>query len=61
MPAVVRGGGKLEFTLSGDTVNVGARVGQLTKTTGDAILLTDSWADALASRRTGSSTGDSTS
>jgi adenylate cyclase len=32
--------GKLEFTLIGDTVNVAARFEQLTKTTGDAILLT---------------------
>jgi adenylate cyclase len=37
----IGGGGKLEFTLIGDTVNVAARVEQLTKTTGDAILLTD--------------------
>ena len=36
----IGGGGKLEFTLIGDTVNVAARVEQLTKTTGDAILLT---------------------
>jgi class 3 adenylate cyclase len=34
----IGGGGKLEFTLIGDTVNVAARVEQLTKTTGDAIL-----------------------
>ena len=30
----IGGGGKLEFTLIGDTVNVAARVEQLTKTTG---------------------------
>jgi adenylate cyclase len=36
----IGGAGKLEFTLIGDTVNVAARVEQLTKTTGDAILLT---------------------
>ncbi|MGH3968053.1 MAG: adenylate/guanylate cyclase domain-containing protein, partial [Mycobacterium sp.] len=41
--------GKLEFTLIGDTVNVAARVEQLTKTTGDAILLTQQSVDALAS------------
>jgi class 3 adenylate cyclase len=40
----------LEFTLIGDTVNVAARVEQLTKTTGDAILLTQHCVDALASR-----------
>jgi adenylate cyclase len=47
----IGGGGKLEFTLIGDTVNVAARVEQLTKTTGDAILLTQQCVDHLASRR----------
>jgi adenylate cyclase len=42
--------GKLEFTLIGDTVNVAARVEQLTKTTADAILLTQQTADALHAR-----------
>ncbi len=46
----IGGGGKLEFTLIGDTVNVAARVEQLTKTTGDKILLTQQCVDALASR-----------
>jgi adenylate cyclase len=46
----IGGGGKLEFTLIGDAVNVAARVEQLTKTTGDAILLTQQCVDALASR-----------
>ncbi|OBB96224.1 adenylate/guanylate cyclase domain-containing protein [Mycobacterium sp. 852002-30065_SCH5024008] len=46
----IGGGGKLEFTLIGDTVNVAARVEQLTKTTGDAILLTQQSVDALTSR-----------
>jgi adenylate cyclase len=49
----IGGGGKLEFTLIGDTVNVAARVEQLTKTTGDAILLTQPCIDALASRPPG--------
>ncbi|MGH8964587.1 MAG: adenylate/guanylate cyclase domain-containing protein, partial [Actinomycetes bacterium] len=49
----IGGGGKLEFTLIGDTVNVAARVEQLTKTTGDAILLTQQTLDALVSRPTG--------
>ena len=48
----IGGGGKLEFTLIGDAVNVAARVEQLTKTTGDAILLTGQTVDALASRPT---------
>jgi adenylate cyclase len=46
----IGGGGKLEFTLIGDTVNVAARVEQLTKTTGDAILLTRQTVDTLVSR-----------
>ncbi len=49
----IGGGGKLEFTLIGDTVNVAARIEQLTKTTGDAILLTQQCVDALASRPPG--------
>jgi adenylate cyclase len=46
----IGGGGKLEFTLIGDTVNVAARVEQLTKTTGDTVLLTQQCVEALASR-----------
>jgi adenylate cyclase len=49
----IGGGSKLEFTLIGDTVNVAARVEQLTKTTGDAILLTQHTVEALASRPLG--------
>ncbi|OBJ35311.1 cyclase [Mycobacterium colombiense] len=49
----IGGGSKLEFTLIGDTVNVAARVEQLTKTTGDAILLTASCVDALTCRPSG--------
>jgi adenylate cyclase len=49
----IGGGGKLEFTLIGDTVNVAARVEQLTKATGDAILLTRQCVDALSSRASG--------
>ncbi|MGN6722635.1 MAG: adenylate/guanylate cyclase domain-containing protein [Marmoricola sp.] len=44
------GGGKLEFTLIGDAVNVAARVEQLTKETGDAILLTDATRIAAATK-----------
>ena len=46
----IGGAGKLEFTLIGDTVNVAARVEQLTKTTGDTILLTRHTVDALNGR-----------
>ncbi|HTQ19271.1 adenylate/guanylate cyclase domain-containing protein [Mycobacterium sp.] len=49
----IGGGGKLEFTLIGDTVNVAARVEQLTKTTGDSILLTQESVDALTNRPPG--------
>ena len=45
----IGGGGKLEFTLIGDAVNVAARVEQLTKTTGDVVLLTQQTVDALTS------------
>ena len=45
----IGGGGKLEYTVIGDTVNVAARVEQLTKVTGDSILLTDATAVALTS------------
>jgi adenylate cyclase len=46
-------GGKLEFSLIGDTVNVAARVAQLTKTTSDAILITEQCAAVLTSRPLG--------
>lgn len=49
----IGGAGKLEFTLIGDTVNVAARVEQLTKITGDTILLTQQTVDALATRPPG--------
>jgi class 3 adenylate cyclase len=46
----VGGGSHLEFALIGDTTNVASRVEQLTKTTGDAILLTQQCVDALVTR-----------
>lgn len=49
----IGGGGKLEFTLIGDTVNVAARVEQLTKATGDGILLTQQTVNALVPRPAG--------
>jgi adenylate cyclase len=53
----IGGGGKLEFTLIGDAVKVAARVEQLTKTTGDAILVTRQSFDALVSRPLGLTEG----
>ena len=49
----IGGGNHLEFTLIGDTTNVAARVEQLTKTTGDAVLLTRQSVDALVTRPPG--------
>ncbi|BBX06318.1 adenylate/guanylate cyclase domain-containing protein [Mycolicibacterium aichiense] len=46
-------GSHLEFTLIGDTTNVAARVEQLTKTTGDAILLTQQTVEAFLTRPAG--------
>jgi adenylate cyclase len=53
----IGGGGKLEFTLIGDAVNVAARVEQLTKTTADAILLTQQTVDAVTLGRLNSDRG----
>ncbi|RJS47885.1 adenylate/guanylate cyclase domain-containing protein [Nocardioides cavernaquae] len=44
----VGGGGKLEFTLVGDTVNVAARIEEMTRSTGDLVLLADSTLEALS-------------
>jgi adenylate cyclase len=49
----IGGGGKLEFTLIGDAVNVAARVEQLTKTTLDPTLLTEQSVHALTTRPPG--------
>jgi len=46
----IGGGGKLDFTLIGDTVNVAARVQELTKVTGDALLITDATRRQLSDR-----------
>jgi adenylate cyclase len=43
----------VDLRIGGDTVNVAARVEQLTKTTGNAILLTRQMVNALVSRPPG--------
>jgi adenylate cyclase len=53
----IGGGGKLEFTLIGDTVNVAARIEELTKTTGDAILIADATLHRLSRPATALSRG----
>jgi class 3 adenylate cyclase len=40
MAGTVGGGGKVEFTVIGDTVNTAARVEEITRKTGDPILVT---------------------
>jgi adenylate cyclase len=46
----VGGGGRLEFSVIGDAVNVAARVESCTRETGDAIMATESTKEALAGR-----------
>jgi adenylate cyclase len=49
----IGGGGHLEFALIGDSTNVASRVEQLTRTTGDAILLTQQCVDTMVARPSG--------
>jgi class 3 adenylate cyclase len=48
MVGTVGGGGRLEFTVIGDPVNVAARVEEKTRATGDTILVTESTRALLA-------------
>jgi len=45
----VRGGGRLEFAVIGDPVNVAARVEDLTRETGDVVQLTEATRHLLSS------------
>jgi adenylate cyclase len=45
----IGGGGRLNFSVIGDSVNVAARVEEATRETGDAVLITEAARDALGS------------
>jgi adenylate cyclase len=49
----VGGGGRLEFSVIGDAVNVAARVEAATRTTGDTILISESTRDLLSNAAAG--------
>jgi adenylate cyclase len=49
----VGGGGRLEFSVIGDTVNVAARVEAATRTTGDSVLISESTRDLLSEAAAG--------
>ena len=51
MVGTVGGGGRLEFTVIGDPVNVAARVEEVTRDTGDTVLVTESTRALLSDER----------
>jgi class 3 adenylate cyclase len=48
LAGTVGGGGKLDFTVIGDAVNVAARVEEVTRTTGDTVLITEATRSLLS-------------
>jgi adenylate cyclase len=50
LAGTVGGGGKLDFTVIGDAVNVASRVEEATRATGDTVLVTEA-TRALSSQR----------
>jgi class 3 adenylate cyclase len=50
LAGTIGGGGKLDFTVIGDPVNVAARVEEMTRQTGDVILLTEATRAQLSSQ-----------
>jgi adenylate cyclase len=51
LAGTVGGGGKLDFTVIGDPVNVASRVEEVTRTTGDTVLLTEATRALLSDER----------
>jgi adenylate cyclase len=48
LAGTIGGGGKLEFTVIGDPVNVASRVEEVTRRTGDVVLLTEATRELLS-------------
>jgi adenylate cyclase len=51
LAGTVGGGGKLDFTVIGDAVNVASRVEEVTRATGDIVLLTEATRALLSDER----------